>query len=95
MIDGLVRMDLDEPWGPEDAGAALDSMPAVILVAMLREIHVSIHAILRERRRAARRRPWRWHKLRELARTEADYCDELRRRTDLVKAFYRARCEAA
>lgn len=92
---GLVSMDLDESWGPEDAGAAIDAVPAPILVALMSQTHDVMHGQYAKVRRTLRRRPWRWHKLRQLARDERTYCKELGRRRELVLTVYRARCAEA
>ena len=88
-----VAMDLDAPWGPEEAAADIDTIPAPLLLELLTVIHGKMHRWHRARRAQARWRPWRWRQARTLASAEAAYCKELRRRMDLVVSVHNAHAE--
>ena len=91
----FINVDLNTPWTPEDAGRDLERAPAFVLVEALALAHGFMHRECAARRRAFKRRPWRWHKLRQLARDEAAYCDEVRRRANLLADIIEARQAAA
>lgn len=83
-------MDFDAPWGPEDCGALLERVPAFIALDFLRECHTAVHRVCQDQRRAAKRRPWRWHRLRALKARERELCAETSRRSQLVVQVYNA-----
>ncbi len=86
----FVMIDLDEPWGPEEAGRDLDIVPPFLLLLALKESHQAMHDACATMRSRLRRKPWRWHKLRKLREDERGYCREIARRADLVRSVVQA-----
>lgn len=86
----MVMMDLDEPWGPEEAGRDLDLVPPFVILMALKAAHEQIHESCAAMRSRMKRRPWKWHKLRKLREDERGYCREIGRRAKLVEDVVRA-----
>lgn len=88
-----LTVDLDRPWGPEEAGEVLDHIPVSVVFELFRVSHHAMHVAFQEARSRDRRRPWRWHRLRRLKRREAAYCSEFARRLRLIDQIIVARAE--